>query len=125
MQDINLNQLKLKVIVTYKKTEKITTNFEHSNNENVLNKASLYEKLSKLECHLSLLEKDYFEHKLLNDNDTKRPLGLETPNKQSEEVLIETAIQILYDQGLFDNYDKADEVLKDYLLIDEVNDRLN
>ena len=36
-----------------------------------------------------------------------------------EEVLIQravkTTIQILYDKGLFDNYDNADEVIKDFL----------
>ena len=43
--------------------------------------------------------------------------------KQSqEEVLIEravkTTIQMLYDMGLIDNYGNAEEVLKDYLLIE-------
>ena len=48
-------------------------------------------------------------------------------DKRSEEVLIERAVkttmQILYGHGLFDNYDNTDEVLKDYILIDEVNER--
>ena len=48
-------------------------------------------------------------------------------DKSSEEVSIErtvkTTMQILYGQGLFDNYDNMDEVLKDYILIDEVNER--
>ena len=54
-------------------------------------------------------------------------------NKQSvEEILIQRAvkptIQILYDKGLFDSYDNADEVLKDFLFVErrrnleEVND---
>ena len=48
-------------------------------------------------------------------------------NKQSvEEVLIQRAvkktIQILYDKGLFDEHDNADDVLKSYLHI-EVNQR--
>ena len=32
---------------------------------------------------------------------------------------MKTIIQILFDKGLFDNYDNADEVLKDYLLIED------
>ena len=44
-------------------------------------------------------------------------------NKQSvEEVLIErtvkTTIQILYDKGLIYNFDKSDNVLKDYLFVE-------
>ena len=41
VQDINLNPLKLGVIVTYKIVEKITTNFESSNDEDVINKVFL------------------------------------------------------------------------------------
>ena len=57
--------------------------------------------------HLSNLEKDYNEFKLQY-------------NKQSvEEILIQravkTTIQILYDRGLFDNFQNAEEVLKDFL----------
>ena len=48
-------------------------------------------------------------------------------DKQSEAVLLEiavkTTIQILYDKGLFDNYDSADGVIKDYLLTAEINQR--
>ena len=44
-------------------------------------------------------------------------------NKQFEVVLIEQGvkktIQTLYDKELFDKYDNADEVLKNYLIIDE------
>ena len=44
-----------------------------------------------------------------------------------EEVLVEralkTTIRILYDKGSSDKYDNTDEVLKDYLLIDGVNER--
>ena len=32
---------------------------------------------------------------------------------------VKTTIQIFYDRGLFDNYDNADEVTNDYLLIDD------
>ena len=50
---MNINQLKLEVHDTYKKDEKITTNFEPINNEDFTNKAYLDEKLSKIEGHLS------------------------------------------------------------------------
>ena len=39
LQDLNNNQIKLEVHDTYKKDEKLTTNFEPSNNEDVVNKA--------------------------------------------------------------------------------------
>ena len=50
--------------------------------------------------------------------------------KQSaEEVLIErtvkTTIEILYDKGLLDNYDNADEVLKHYLFAEWQRPDLN
>ena len=48
-------------------------------------------------------------------------------DKQPEDVLIGraviTTIQKLYDKGLFLINDHADEVLKDYLFFDKVNER--
>ena len=107
LQDLNINQLKLEVHDTYKKDEKITTNFEPVNNEDVINKSFLDEKLLKINGHLSKLEKDFNEFK-------------KQYNKQSvEEILIQravkTTIQILYHKGLFDNYANADKVLEDFL----------
>ena len=107
LQDSNINQLKLEVHDTYKKDERITTNFEPVDNENVINKANLDEKLIKINGHISNLEKDYSEFKLQY-------------NKQNvEDILIErvvkTTIQILYDRGLFDNFQNADKVLEDFL----------
>ena len=104
---MNNNQLKLEVHDTYKKDEKITTNFELTDNSDVINKAHLDEKLLKVNGHLSKLEKDFNEFKLQY-------------NKQSvENILIQravkTTIQILYDKGLFDNYANADKVLEDFL----------
>ena len=63
----------------------------------------------KIDDHISLLEKDYIELKLLS-------------NKQSiEEVLVQravkTTIQLLYDRGLFDAYPNADEVSKDFSFV--------
>ena len=122
LQDSNINQLKLEVHDTYKKDEKITTNFEPIDDSDVINKGYLDSKLLKIDGHLSKLEKDFNEFKLQY-------------NKQNvESVLIQravkTTIQILYDKGLFDNYANADKVLEDFLfttrrrvdLSEQVND---
>ena len=124
LQDLNINQLKLELHDSYKKDEKITTNFEPSNNEDVINKGYLDDKLLKINGRLSNLEKDYNEFKLQY-------------NKQSvEDILVQravkTTIQILYDKGLFDTFQIADEVLKDFLfttrrrqdLSEQVNDNI-
>ena len=107
LQDSNINQLKLEVHDTYKKDEKLTTDFEPVDNEDVINKGYLDSKLLKRDGHLSKLEKDFNEFKLQY-------------NKQSvEEILIQravkTTIQILYDKGLFDHYTNSDKVLEDFL----------
>ena len=107
LQDLNIDQLILEVHDTFEKDEKITTNYEAVNDEDVINKSFLDEKFSKINGHLSLFEKDYNEFKLQY-------------NKQSiEEILIQKAvkwnIQILYDEGLFDNNANADKLLEDFL----------
>ena len=107
LQDANISQLELEVHDTYKKDEKITTNFEPIDNSDVLNKGYLAEKLLKINAHLSKLEKEYNEFKLQY-------------NKQNVEAIliqraVKTTIQILYDKGLFDNYANADKVLEDFL----------
>ena len=109
LQDLNINQSKLAVHDTYKKDEKLTTNFEPNDNEDVINKGYLDSKLLKIDGHLSKLEKDYNEFKVQY-------------NKQNvEEILIQravkTTIQILYDKGLFDNYDNADKASEDFLFV--------
>ena len=109
LQDLNMNQLKLEVHDTYKKDEKITTNFEPVDNDDVINKGYLDSKLLKIDGHLSKLEKDFNEFKLQH-------------NKQSVgEILVrravKTTIQILYDKSLFDNYANADKVLEDFLFV--------
>ena len=109
VQDANISQLKLEVHDTYKKDEKITTNFKAVDDSDVINKAYLDEKLKKIDGHINFIEKDFNEFKLQY-------------NKQSvEEILIQravkTTIQILYDKGLFDKYDNADKVLEDFLFV--------
>ena len=80
-QDINLNQIKFKVNDTYGNYEKIKTNFKPFNDEDVINKAYLDTKLSKIDAQISYIQKDYNEFKLYN-------------NKKSAEVkLIERAVK--------------------------------
>ena len=107
LQDLNISNLKLEVHDTYKKDEKITTNFNPIDNSDVINKGYLDSKLLKVNGHLSKLEKDFNEFKLQY-------------NKQNiEEILIQravkTTIQIIYDKGLFHNFQNADKVLEDFL----------
>ena len=64
LQDLNINQLKLEVHDTYKKDEKITTNFEAVDDSDVVNKSYLDSKLLKINGHLSKFEKNYNEFKL-------------------------------------------------------------
>ena len=64
LQDLNINQIKLEVHNTYKRDEKITTNFEAVDDKDVKNKAYLDEKLEKIDGHISYIEKDYNEFKL-------------------------------------------------------------
>jgi len=52
-QDINPNQLILKVNNIYKKDENITRKIEPSNDEDVMNKSYLNTKLWRLEGHIS------------------------------------------------------------------------
>ena len=66
LQDTNINQFKLEVHDIYKKDERIATNFEISNDEDVINKFYLFEHLLKIHGHLSLSEED----KILNYNTT-------------------------------------------------------
>ena len=106
LQDININHLKLEVHDTYKKDQKIT-NFEAVDDEDVISKGYLDEKLFKINGHLSKIEKDYNEFKKQH-------------KKQSVEgILVQTAVkttkQILYDKGLFDNYNNADEIFEAFL----------
>ena len=108
VQDININQIKLEVHDTYEEDKK-TTNFEPSDDVDVVNKIYLDEKLSKTNGHISLLERKYNEFKLQY-------------NKQFvEEILIqkavETTIQILRDNSLFDSFSNADKVSKDSMFV--------
>ena len=108
MQDINLYQIKLRVNDIYKEDEKTTTKFEPNKPEGVITKGYLVTEISNVEGLTSYIERYYNELKDLE--------------RFNEGVLIEkavkTTIQILYDKGLFDSYNNADEALKDYQLIE-------
>ena len=119
---MNINQLKLEGHDTYKKDEKTKSNFEPTDDSDLINKSYLDEKLLKINGHLTLLEKDYNVFKLQY-------------HKQSvDDILIQRAVktttQIFYGKGLFDNYANADKILEDFLfttwrrgdLSDQVND---
>ena len=88
LQDLNINQLKLEVHDTYKKDEKITTNFEPTDNSDVINKGYLDEKLLKINGHLSKLEKDYNEFKLQYNKQTVEDILIQRA--------VKTTIQIKY-----------------------------
>ena len=107
LQDSNISQLKLEVHDTYKKDEKITTNFKPINDEDVINKSFLDDKLLEINGHLSRLEKDYKEFRLEYDKQSVLDILIQRA--------VKTTIQILYDKGLFDLYANADKVLEDFL----------
>ena len=60
VQDMNINHLKLEVHDKFEKDEKLTTNFEAVDDEDLINKAYLDKHLSKKGL-LSSLEKGYNE----------------------------------------------------------------
>ena len=121
LQDLNINQLKLEVHDTYRENEKITTNFEPTDDSDVIKKSYLDEKFKKIDGHISYKEKDYNKFK-------------KQYNKQRvEEILIQravkTTIQILYDKGLYDKFQSADKVSEDFLFTTrrrvDLSDRVN
>ena len=107
-------------MILIKKMKK-TTNFEPTDDSDVINLAYLNEKLKKIDGHISYIGKDYNDFKL-------------EYNKQFvEDILnqraVKTTTQILYDRGFFDNYANADKVSEDFLFVtrrrgvlEEVND---
>ena len=106
LEDLNINQLKLEVHDIYKKDEKITTIFKAVDDEDVVHKAYLDEKLKKIDGHISYFEKYYKEIKIQYNNQSVEDILIQTA--------VKTTIQILYDEGLFDNYANADKILEDF-----------
>ena len=100
---------------------KKTTDFQPVDDPDVINKTYLDEKILKINGQLSKLEKDF--------NDFKLQYNKQSVEEELVQKTVKTAIQILYDKGLFDNYANADEVLEDFLFTtrrsgesEEVND---
>ena len=85
--DLNNNQLKLEVHDTYEKDEKITTNLEAVNVEDVINKTYLDEKLLKRQGHLSLYEKDYNEIKIRSDKECVEEILVQRAVKTTIQIL--------------------------------------
>ena len=78
----------------------------------------------KINSHLSKLEKDFNEFKLQYNK-----LNVEDILSQRA---VKTTIQVLYDRALFDNFQNAEEVLKDFLFttrrrpdLEKVNDDIH
>ena len=63
----------------------------------------------KINGHISKLEKDFNEFKLEYNKQIVEDISIQRA--------VKTTIQILYDKGLFDNYDNADKVLEDFLFV--------
>ena len=61
----------------------------------------------KIGGHISKLEKDYNEFILQYNKQNVQDILFQRA--------VKTAIQILYDRGLFDNFQNAEEVPKDFL----------
>ena len=53
VQDLKIGQIKLEVRDSYKKDENLTTNFEPTDDRDVIKKTYLHENLTKLDGHLS------------------------------------------------------------------------
>ena len=81
LQDLDINQLKFEVHDTYKKDEKITTNFKAVDDEDVINRVYPDAKLKKIHGHISYIEKDYNEFKL------------EYNKRSTEDILIQRAVK--------------------------------
>ena len=63
----------------------------------------------KINGHLSFLEKDY--------NDFKLQYNRQPVEKILVQRAVKTTLQILYDEGLFDNFQNAEEVLKKFFCL--------
>ena len=116
-KDININQLKLEVHDTFKKTWKKTKKFEPTDESNVINKDYLDEKFKKKDVHISYIEKDNKEFNLQYNKQSVEDISIQRA--------VKTTIQILYDKGSFDNYTKADKVVEDFSFVTRSRDDLS
>ena len=74
--------------------------------------------------HISYIQKDYNKFELQYNK--------QSVEDNSIQKIVKTTIQILYDKGLFDNFQNADKVLENFLFItrrrgdlsEQVNDNI-
>ena len=92
----DLNQLKLKLNDFHRKNENVATNFDPSDNSNLISKAQLNTKLTHIEGRLSINEKTC--------NEFKFHYNKQSVEKTLIEKAVKTTIQIFCDNGLFDNF---------------------
>ena len=91
------------------KKEKLTTEIEPVDAKDVINKDYLDEKLTKIDGHISFLEKDYNELKFEYNKQSVKEISIER--------VVKTTIKILYEEGFFDSFANAEEVLKDFMSV--------
>ena len=118
VQDINLNQLELKVNYSNNEDEKLKTEFGFVNVEDVINKGCLDTKLAEVKGYILYIEKNcnqYRNHERSNE-------------EFSYERAVKITIQILFPKKIPDKCDNLDEVPKSYpiterrrLDLDELN----
>ena len=115
LQGLNINQLKVEVHDTYKKTEK---------NNKIWTywwiRCYVEKKIKKVVGHISYIENEYNEFKLQYNK------------KSVQQILTQRAVkttnQLLNDRGLFGNYANSDKVLEDFFTIrrrENLSDQLN
>ena len=104
---MNNIQLKLEVQDSFKKNEKLPTNFRAVIDSDVINKAYLDEKITKIDGHLSVLE---------NYNEFKLQYNKQSVEESVIQRAVKTTIQILYDKGLFDSFPNADKVFETFFV---------
>ena len=105
VQDLNIKQIKLQEHDSWKKKEKLTTNFEPTGDSDVINKSYLDEKTEK--GHIFYIKKDFNEFNLQYNKQSVEEFSIQRS--------VKTTIQLLYDKGLFDSYAKADKVLEEFV----------
>ena len=113
VQNKIVTPLKFKVNKTYKKDEKITTNFEPSSPEDARNKDFLSTTLGEVNGHIVYIEKIILVKRIFQDPINK----LIRTSKIEQAVKVKATIELVYDRRMCNRNDNADEVIKNYLLI--------
>ena len=90
---MNIKQIKLQVHDSWKKKEKLTTNFEPTGDSDVINKFYLYDKTKR--GHIFFIEKDFNEFNIQYNKQSVEEISIQRS--------VKTTIQLLYHKGLFDS----------------------